>query len=210
MPIDFLMGMLNILGVAVYGASGALVAANLRQNLVTFAFFALATGVGGGTLRDLLIGAPVFWVGDPALAVVCLTSAFLVWVTPGRWWRPRALDWLDAIGLAAFSVFGTAKAMGYGVDPFIAALMGVITACMGGIIRDILAGRPSILLRPEIYVTAATLAAGLYPLLLWLGMPASWAALIAFMAGFGVRGLAMVKGWALPAYAAGHEDSPLR
>tara|TARA_R110000782_G_scaffold78276_9_gene155574 strand:- start:2891 stop:3505 length:615 start_codon:yes stop_codon:yes gene_type:complete len=204
------MGMLNILGVAVYGASGALVAANLRQNLVTFAFFALATGVGGGTVRDLLIEAPVFWVGDPALAVVCLISAFLVWVTPGRWWRPRALDWLDAIGLAAFSVFGTAKAMGYGIDPFIAALMGVITACMGGIIRDILAGRPSILLRPEIYVTAAALAAGLYPLLLWLGMPASWAALIAFMAGFGLRGLAMVKGWALPAYASGREDSPLR
>ncbi|OYW85977.1 MAG: hypothetical protein B7Z20_08115, partial [Sphingobium sp. 32-64-5] len=124
------------------------------------------------------------------------------------WWSPRALDWLDAIGLAAFSVFGTAKAMSHGVDPFISALMGILTGCMGGIFRDLLAGQPSILLRPEIYVTAAALAAGLYPVLVFAGMPSALAAWIAAMAGFALRAVAMTRGWALPAYDARHQDEP--
>src|SRR5512139_977565 len=148
---------LNVLGTFVFAASGALAAARLKQTLVTFCFFALTTGVGGGTVRDLLIGAPVFWVHDLSQPIICLGAALIVYMTPGRWWSLRALDWLDAVGLAAFAVFVTAKAMSYGVHPFTAALMGISTGCVGGIIRDLLAGVPSILLRPEIYVTAAAL-----------------------------------------------------
>jgi len=191
---------LNILGTAVFAASGALAAARLKQTLVTFSFFALATGVGGGTVRDLLIGAPVFWIHDISQPIICLGAALLIYVTPGRWWRLRALDWLDAVGLAAFAVFGTAKAMGYGVHPFIAALMGVATACVGGIIRDLLAGEPSILLRPEIYVTAAALSAGLYALMVALGAPTAIAGVVAALAGFGLRALAIGRGLALPSY----------
>lgn len=202
-PVDALLGMLNILGTAVFAASGALSAAHLRQNLVTFAFFAFATGVGGGTVRDLLIGVPVFWVHDTGMAMVCCAAAAVVWLTPMRWWSPRALDWLDAVGLAAYAVFGTAKAMGAGIDPFIAALMGILTTCVGGIIRDMLAGEPSILLRPEIYVTAAALAAGLYPALLAVGLSGAWAGLIAAVAGFGLRAMAMLRGWSLPVYGSG-------
>lgn len=201
-PLDSLLAVLNIVGTAVFAASGALIAAQLRLTLVTFGFFAFVTGVGGGTVRDLLIGAPVFWVQDPPFAMVCVGAAALVWVTPGSWWSPRALEWLDAIGLAAFSVFGTAKAMEYGVHPFIAVLMGIVTTCTGGIIRDVLAGQPSILLRPEIYVTAAALAAGLYPLLIVLGAPVTVAGLIAVTAGFTLRAVAMVKGLGLPGYKA--------
>lgn len=207
-PIDSLLTGLHVVGTAVFATSGALVAAQARLTLVTFVFFALATGVGGGTVRDLLIGAPVFWVHDPLLAIVCCAAALIVWLTPVRWWSPRALDWLDAVGLAAFSVFGTAKAMSYGIDPFIAALMGILTTCVGGIIRDLLAGQPSILLRPEIYVTAAALAAGLYPVLVFCGMSTAMAAWIAALAGFALRAIAMVKGWALPAYNARHKDDP--
>ncbi len=199
-PIGPLLTPLHILGTAVFAASGALVAARLRQDIVTFAFFALVTGVGGGTVRDLLIGAPVFWMHDPTLAIVCCAAALLVWLTPARWWSPKALDWLDAVGLAAYSVFGTAKAMNYGVDPFAASLMGIVTACVGGIIRDILAGQPSILLRSEIYVTAAALAGGLYPLLLIAGLSSAAAGLAAAVAGFTLRALALLKGWALPVY----------
>src|SRR3546814_18247880 len=79
------------------------------------------------------------------------------------------LEWADAVGLAAYAVFGTAKAMAWGVPPAPALLMGVITGCVGGTIRDILAGVPSIIVRPEIYVTAAALASGLFLILLWLG-----------------------------------------
>ena len=199
-PIGPILGLLSDIGIFVFAASGALAAARLRQTLVTFAFFALSTGVGGGTVRDLLIGAPVFWVHDPSQAVICLAAAVLVYMTPARWWPERALDWLDAVGLAAFAVFGTANAMGFGVHPFVAALMGVITGCVGGIIRDLLAGEPSILLRPEIYVTAAALAAGLYALLVSLGVPTPLAGVLAALAGFALRALAIARGLALPSY----------
>jgi len=199
-PIAPILSALGFVGTFVFAASGALAAVRLRLTIITFAFFALVTGVGGGTVRDLLIGAPVFWVQDMSYALICLLAGLIVYVTPVRWWPERMLDWLDAIGLAAFAVFGTAKAISYGVHPLVAAMMGVITGCVGGIIRDLLAGEPSILLRPEIYVTAAALAAGLYALLLSLGMPATPAGLLASLAGFGLRGLAIRRGLALPHY----------
>jgi len=199
-PIGPILGLLSDVGIFLFAASGALAAAQQRQTLVTFAFFALATGVGGGTVRDLLIGAPVFWVHDASQALICLSAAVIIYVTPARWWPGRALDWMDAIGLAAFAVFGTAKAMSFGVHPFIAALMGVTTACVGGIMRDLLAGVPSILLRPEIYVTAAALSAGLYALLVGLGAPSAPSGAFAALAGFVLRAFAIARGLALPVY----------
>ncbi len=159
-PLASLLAWMDLFGIAVFAASGALAAARLQLTIVSFVFFALVTGVGGGTVRDLLIGAPVFWVGDGRVAAVCLAVSFLIWLTPRRWWSERALDWFDAVGLAAYAVFGAAKALAFGVPPVVAVLMGVITASVGGIIRDVLAGEPSILLRPELYVTAAALASG--------------------------------------------------
>lgn len=194
---------LSIIGTALFAASGALAAARLRQTLVTFAFFALVTGVGGGTLRDLLIGAPVFWVEDPIPAIACVIAALLVWLTPRDWWSDRALDWLDAVGLAAFAVFGAAKALSFGIHPFVAGIMGVVTGCMGGIIRDLLAGEPSILLRPEIYVTAAALSSGLFVTLAAMGVPVPLASVVAALAGFALRAVAIARGLALPGYRGG-------
>ncbi len=194
------LGWLDLFGIAVFAISGALVAARNRQTLVTFAFFALVTGVGGGTVRDLLIGAPVFWVQDTRVPLLCLAIALLVWVTPVKFWRPAAVDWFDAIGLAAYSVFGAAKAMQLGIDPLPAAIMGIITASVGGVIRDLISGEPSIIVRPELYVTAGALSAFAFVLLAQTGMPGIIAALIAFVAGFTLRALAIVKGLSLPAY----------
>ncbi|MBW6522537.1 trimeric intracellular cation channel family protein [Sphingomonas sp. RHCKR47] len=190
----------DIAGLAVFAASGALAAAQRGQTFVTLAFFALITGVGGGTVRDLLIGAPVFWVHDARVAAVCLGVAVLVWLTPERWWRGAALDWFDAVGLAAYAVYGAAKAIGYGVPPLPAALMGVVTGCVGGIIRDVLAGEPSILMRPELYVTAAALASGLFVGLRVGGADPRTAAVIAALMGFGLRAAAIRWHLALPAY----------
>ena len=197
--------LLDIAGIAVFALFGALAAARAKQTLVTFAFFALMTGVGGGTIRDLLIGAPVFWVHADWVPLTCLGMALVVWFTPERWWSGaldnyRALDWFDAIGLAAYAVFGTAKALSFGIGPLPAALMGVITACAGGILRDLLAGQPSIILRPELYVTAAALAAGMFVLLMLLGLWWPLAALVAAVAGFALRAAAIVRGLALPGY----------
>ena len=190
----------DVAGLAVFAASGALAATRHRQTIVTLCFFALITGVGGGTVRDLLIGAPVFWVHDARVAAVCLGVAVAVWVTPVRWWRGQALDWFDAVGLAAYAVYGAAKALGYGVPPLSAALMGVVTGCVGGIIRDVLAGEPSILMRPELYVTAAALAAGLHVALRTLGVDPWIAASISSSAGFALRAAAIRWRIRLPAY----------
>ncbi|HMS19458.1 trimeric intracellular cation channel family protein [uncultured Sphingorhabdus sp.] len=195
-----LIAALDLFGISVFAASGALAAARLKQTLVTFSFFALVTGVGGGTVRDLLIGAPVFWVQDWRFPTACLATALMVWMTPVRIWSPRALDWFDAIGLAVYSVFGAWKSLSLGIDLLPAMMMGVITACVGGVIRDVLAGEPSILLRPEIYVTAAALASGSFVILLWLGAPLAMAAVLSAIAGFGLRAAAIAKGLAIPAY----------
>jgi len=195
-----LLPVLDLLGIAVFALSGALLAARLRQTFVTMAFFALVTGVGGGSVRDLLIGAPVFWVRDPWVAPVCLGVALLAWFTPRSWWEGKLLEWADAAGLAAYAVLGTAKALAYGVPPVPAVLMGIITGCVGGIIRDVLAGRSSILMRPELYVTAAALSSALCALGAMFDLSRAFVWPVAAFAGFALRGSALWFGLALPAY----------
>jgi len=199
-PIPAALELLDYFGIAVFAVSGALLAAEKKQTLVTFIFFAVVTGVGGGTLRDLLIGAPVFWVHTNATLAICIGAALLVWLTSRHRFAGAALLWFDAAGLAAYATYGSAKALAYGVAPIPAFAMGVLTACAGGIIRDMLAGEPSILMRPELYVTAAALAAGLLVALTLGGVPGAVAAAIAAAAGFSLRGLAIARGWSLPAY----------
>jgi len=191
---------LDFFGIAVFAVSGALLAAERRLDFVTFVFFAAVTGVGGGTLRDLLIGAPVFWVRTNATLLICIGAAVGVWfVKPGTITR-KAIDWFDAAGLAAYATYGSAKALGFGVAPVPAFAMGVLTACFGGIVRDVLAGEPTILMRKELYVTPAALAAGLFVGLNLIGAPLLVAAAVAIGLGFALRSGAMIWGWSLPAY----------
>ena len=195
-----LLASFDIAGTAVFATSGALAAARARQTPLTFAFFAVVTGIGGSTLSALLMGAPVAWVHLPANIVVCLIVALLAWSTPLAWWPNRAIDWFDAVGIAAYGAVGAGKALAYDIPPLSAAIMGVFTACFGGVFRDVLAGEPSIILRPELYVTAAALAAGLFVVLASFGMEPTVAVAIAFTMGFGLRALAIVKQLSLPSY----------
>ena len=194
------LAVLDFAGVAVFAMTGALAAAREKHDLVTFAFFAAITGVGGGTLRDLLIGAPVFWVQDWRYIAVCLAAALAIWMIGRRDWRFRALLWLDAAGLGAYGVMGAAKAEAVGAAPLICIVMGALTACFGGIVRDILAGQPSILLRREITVSAALTAATAYVVLRLMGVEIWPAAVIAALLGFGLRAGALAWGWALPGF----------
>jgi len=191
---------LDYVGIAVFAVSGALLAAEKKQTLVTFIFFAVVTGVGGGTLRDLLIGAPVFWVHINATLLICIAAALAVWLFSRVTFAGKALLWFDAVGLAAYATYGAAKALTFGVAPVPAFAMGVMTACAGGIIRDVLAREPSILMRPELYVTAAALASGLFVVLTLFGAPPALAATVAGLAGFSLRGAAIARGLSLPAY----------
>ena len=199
LPPDALV-LLDYIGIAVFAISGALVAAEKQQTLVTFIFFAAVTGVGGGTIRDLLIGAPVFWVHTNSTLLICIAAALSVWFLSRKVIAGKALLWFDAVGLAAYATYGAAKALDYAVAPVPAFAMGVMTACVGGIIRDVLAGEPSIVMRPELYVTAAALASGLYVVATLAGAPPLLAALVAGLAGFALRGAAIARGLKLPAY----------
>lgn len=193
--------LLDLGGTAVFALTGALLAARLRQTFVTMWFFALLTGVGGGSVRDVLIGAPAFWVRDPLVPAVVLLVALVAWFTPRRWWEGQLLEWADAAGLAAFAVLGTAKALAFGVAPLPAAILGIVTGCAGGIIRDVVAGVPSILMRPELYVTAAALAAVLHAAGTLAGLPQGPLGVVAALAGFALRGAALYWHVELPAYS---------
>ena len=192
--------LLDYFGISVFAISGALVAAERRLDFVTFVFLAVVTGVGGGMLRDLLIGAPVFWVHANATLLICIAAAVLVWIGSRRRFAGRALLWFDAAGMAAYAAYGSAKALGYGVAPVPAFAMGVLTACAGGIIRDVLADVPSVLMRRELYVTAAALSAGLFVALTLIRVELWPAAAVAIAAGFVLRGGAIERGWSLPQY----------
>ncbi|HYF23159.1 MAG TPA: trimeric intracellular cation channel family protein [Caulobacteraceae bacterium] len=195
--------LLDYAGVLIFSATGALAAARNRYDLVTFAFFAAVTGIGGGTLRDLLLDAPVFWVHDGGYLVACVIAAVVVWLVGPR---PRlfgALLWLDALGLAAYAVVGAAKAASLGAPPIVCIAMGALTASFGGVIRDVLAGEPSVLLRREITISAALLAASLFVLLRWAGVDDLVAAATGFVAGFALRSGALLFGWSLPAFRSG-------
>ncbi|MCK0128032.1 trimeric intracellular cation channel family protein [Erythrobacter sp. F6033] len=201
-----ILDLLDIVGIAVFALSGAVIAAREKQTFVTMGFFALVTGVGGGTVRDLLIDAPVFWITDPWVAAVCLGCALIAWFTPLTFWQGKLFDMADGAGLAAYAVLGSAKALAYGVPPIPAILMGIITGCVGGIIRDVVAGRPSIIMQPELYVTAAALSSAItvagMTLLTWLSLsiPNGWIWAGAFIAGFALRAAAIQWELGLPSY----------
>ena len=194
------LAVLDYAAVAVFGASGALAAARRGHDIVTFGFFAAVTGVGGGTLRDLLIDAPVFWVARPDYIAVCLAAAVGVWIFGWGLGRERLLIWLDAVGMAAYAVVGAVKATSLGVPPFSAVIMGVLTATFGGVIRDILAEEPSVLLRRELYVTPALVGAGFFVALNAVEVPVAVAGVVGFLAAFGVRAGAIVFGWQMPGF----------
>ena len=193
---------LDYLGVAVFAATGALAASRRNLDIVAFGFFASVTGIGGGTLRDMMLGRlPVFWVSDPSYIAVCLAVAVLVWFVAERLAsRLTILLWADAIGMAGYAVMGAAVALQHGVGYGPAILMGVMTATFGGIIRDVIGGEPSVLLKKEIYVTAALAGAALYVGLTWLGVLLWPAAIAGAATAFVIRGGAIRYGWTLPTH----------
>ena len=196
-----LIQFLDYAGVAVFAATGALSASRKQLDIVGFAFMAGLTGIGGGTLRDVILNVPVFWVSNHIYVLVCVAMAVVVFFTAhlveSRW---RLLLWLDAIGLAAFAAMGTAKGLAITGSPVVAIITGMLTATFGGILRDMISGEPSVLLRPEIYISAAGTGAAVYVLADWLYLAPGTAAALAFVAGFIVRGGALWFGWSLRPY----------
>ncbi|RUW50546.1 trimeric intracellular cation channel family protein [Mesorhizobium sp. M1A.F.Ca.ET.072.01.1.1] len=193
--------LLDYAGVAVFAATGALAASRKELDIIGFLFLASITGIGGGTLRDVILNLPVFWVTNSGYVLICAVMAVLVFFSAHRVEsRYKLLLWLDAIGLAAFAVMGAAKGLAITGSPVVSVITGVLTATFGGILRDLIAGEPSVLLRPEIYVTAALAGAALFTFGDLVGMSALPSSLLGFAAAFLVRGGALKFGWSFPAY----------
>ncbi len=193
--------LLDYAGVAVFAATGALAASRKQLDIIGFLFLASVTGIGGGTFRDLILNVPVFWVGNRNYVLVCAVVAVIVFFTAHLVEsRYKLLLWLDAVGLAAYSVMGAAKGLAITGSPVIAVIMGMLTATFGGILRDLLAQEQSVLLRPEIYVTAAIAGAAVFTAGELLLLPREVSAVIAFAAALAIRGGALRFGWNFPSY----------
>jgi len=209
--IQQLIHLLDWFGIFVFSATGALVASRKEMDLVGFALLGSVTGIGGGTIRDLILGVqPIFWVEQPAYLVACIiistATFFFAHILHHRY---RLLLSLDAVGLALFAVTGSSSALAHGASPVIAVAMGVASASFGGIIRDILGGGSPIILRQEIYITAALVGALVYVFLLRLGIHEDVTILLGFLAAFGLRAMGLYWGLSLPRYRAlkDHDDA---
>lgn len=185
---------LNIFGLFVFAVSGALTALRNDMDLFGVAMIAFVTGVGGGTIRDVLLGSfPVWWIADPSAIFVCLAGAVAASVAqPIIASRLKALIWADAMGLAVFAILGAQAALAADAPVIIAIFMGAVTATFGGVVRDVLLNEAPLILKQDIYATAALIGAGVYVGLIEIGLSSGFAAVIAAIATFLIRGAAIL------------------
>lgn len=200
--LEQLFLVLNWFGICVFTVTGALVASRKEMDIVGFALLGTVTGIGGGTIRDILLGAqPVFWVKQPAYLVACVVVAvvtFFIAHIPQS--RERVLLWFDAVGLSLFCVTGAESALAFGASAPVAIAMGVATATFGGIIRDVLGGESPIILKQEVYITAAVLGSTVFVTLIELDFNRDWAAITAFLSALSLRAAALYWNLSLPRY----------
>ncbi len=195
--------LLTMLGTAVFALSGAMAAARQGLDIFGFIVIAMAPAVGGGTIRDVLLGnTPVFWIKDLNYfyisTVVAIIAFFQVHRLDGK--RYSLLVWADAFGLALFTILGTEVAMARNIHPVMIVLMGMLTGTFGGILRDIICNEVPLLLQKEIYMIPAITGSLTYLVLLKLGMAQNPAMLISACATMAVRGPAIIFSWSLPPY----------
>lgn len=198
-----LLEFLDYLGIAVFAVSGALVASRREMDLIGFGLMASLTGIGGGTLRDLLLDRPVFWIETPFAVGVCLAVATIVYFTAHIIQRRYILVlWADAIGISAYSVMGAEVALRTGTNELVAIVMGIMTATFGGLARDVVCQETPLILRKEVYATCALLGAAVYVGADAIGISGTWAALAGFVAAFSLRAGGIRRAWTLPTYRA--------
>ena len=180
-------------GDVVFAVSGALTAARYRMDVLGFVLIGTITGIGGGTLRDLLLGRTVWWTQDPLELILCVAAslATFFFITSDTT-RRKGMIWADALGLAAFGVVGSHIALEFGAPFVVAVFMGMVTATGGGFIRDVLTNTQPMILSGQLYATAALLGSLSYASLRYLGVPEIVAEPVAFLAAFSLRASAII------------------
>lgn len=205
LSFDVALTLLDRLGVLVFAVSGGIVAVRARMDLLGVLVLAFLPALGGGTLRDLILDAPVFWLDDGWALSMVLLGAALAFLFTAAVERFKALRWADAVGLSLFAVAGAAKTLELGHGLTIAVIMGGVTASAGGLLRDVVAGREPLLLKQDVYATAALLGALGYGLAHRAGLPFEAATGIGVLLAFGLRACAIRFGWSLPRPRGGPE-----
>lgn len=195
-----LLVVLDLIGIFVFAISGGLVAVRKELDLFGVLVLAGATGLGGGFLRDVLIGAtPPASLEDWRYLLVPVAAGLLTFrFHPGLGRMERQVTLFDAAGLALFCVTGALKALAFGLGPVPAALLGMLSAIGGGMLRDVLAGRVPVVIRSELYATPALVGAGLVVTGEWLLLPTGPVAVGAALVCFVWRVLAVLRGWNAP------------
>ncbi len=196
---------LDYASVLVFALTGALVASRQQLDLVGFIFIAALTAIGGGTLRDLLLGRdPVFWVGDPTYVLIAAGAAVVVFFTAHLLEsRYRALLWLDACALAVAVPAGVAITMRLEHGPVIVLIMGIATGTFGGLMRDVVCNEvPLVLKQGELYLSCAFAGAASALVSTALGADTLIALLICGGVTFALRAGSLRFGWKLPVYKA--------
>ena len=193
METKFILYFFDLLGGAVFAISGALMAGRKQMDLFGVLVLAGVTAMGGGTVRDLLLDKDVFWLHDINYIIVILAAA-LGTVLLKRSFKitNKVLLIADAFGLAFFSVLGTAKALSFDFSPLIAIIMGVVTGVVGGAIRDILCGEVPLILRKDIYATAAVLGGSIYSIFIFINVSPNVSLIVALLSAAALR-LAAIK-----------------
>jgi uncharacterized membrane protein YeiH len=197
-----LLYVLDLFGVAVFAASGALAGMAARLDLLGVIVLASVTAIGGGTLRDLLLGRhPIFWLQDagPIYSILAATAVTLLWVH----FLPVPTDALliaDAVGLALFAISGAQVAEKAGCNPLVVVLMGTLTGSGGGVVRDVLSDKVPLILRQDIYASAAIAGIVVYLLIRRAKLPVGWAFAAGVLTVAGTRLAAIAWGLALPVF----------
>jgi uncharacterized membrane protein YeiH len=194
--------LLDFIGVAVFAMSGALAAGRKNLDLLGVVVIATVTAIGGGTIRDVLLFRPVFWIQQPIYLYVILFAALSTIVYTRRFRPPeRLLALADALGLAMFSISGAQIAEGLGHHGVVVVMMGTLTGAAGGAIRDVLSAEiPLILRKGQLYATGAIFGIVVYLLMQGL-MDRTYAALIGMATIAMVRVAAIAFNWTLPTYS---------
>jgi uncharacterized membrane protein YeiH len=174
-PLPIALIAMNYFGDIVFAFSGALVAARHRMDILGIVLIGMVTGIGGGTLRDIILGHPVWWVQNPIELVLCTITAILAYfVKHVPLGREGLAKWADAVGLATFAVVGAHVAQQDGASLVVVAFLGMMTATGGGVIRDLLTQTRPMILSGEIYATAALIGAAAYAVLSRYGWSTPW------------------------------------
>lgn len=211
-PAEIIYG-LDLFGVAVFAVSGSLAAGRKHMDVFGVVVLGLVTALGGGTLRDTLLDAgPVFWIADRIYLLVAVGASLLTFFSVRIIRVPwRGLLISDAFGLAVFMAIGTAKALAVTNSPSIAMIMGVMTGVAGGMVRDVLSAEVPLILRKEIYATAALCGSFSYIVMQRLGLAETLSLLLAAMLTLVIRLAAIHYNFSLPVFRSKDElDNPGR